>query len=287
MLSVIRTLLPQTSVFSESVFSESVFSESVFSESVFSESVFSESVFSEVNVRMKRGQKRVDEAEERCVSGPGAPEVCKRVRRAGSEEGVSVDWRLLPEEILLIIFQYLPLLDRAWASQVCRGWNNIFHTPQLWRCFEFELNQPASSYLKATHPDLIKQIITRHSNHLQYVSFKVDSSTESAEAACDILSQLVNCSLKTLGLISTARPSFMELPKSHFISALTVVFVNSKSLSSLKIDDTPVDDPSLKVLVANNSDTLKLLKMSSCPHVSPAGERHTHSSSSGLGNGSI
>jgi hypothetical protein len=42
---------------------------------------------------------------------------------------------------------------------------------------------------------------------------QVDSSTESAEAACAILSQLVNCSLKTLGLISTARPSFMELPK--------------------------------------------------------------------------
>ena len=44
---------------------------------------------------------------------------------------------------------------------------------------------------------------------------QVDSSTESAEAACAILSQLVNCSLKTLGLISTARPSFMELPKVH------------------------------------------------------------------------
>lgn len=43
--------------------------------------------------------------------------------------------------------------------------------------------------------------------------FKVDSSKESAEAACDILSQLVNCSLKTLGLISTARPSFLDLPK--------------------------------------------------------------------------
>lgn len=41
----------------------------------------------------------------------------------------------------------------------------------------------------------------------------MDSSKESAEAACDILSQLVNCSLKTLGLISTARPSFMDLPK--------------------------------------------------------------------------
>ncbi|KAJ7319917.1 hypothetical protein JRQ81_019428 [Phrynocephalus forsythii] len=182
-----------------------------------------------------------------------------------------LDWGNLIPEIVLQVFQYLPLLDRARASQVCRKWNQVFHMPELWRCFEFELNQPATSYLKATHPELIKQIIKRHSKHLQYVSFKVDSSKESAEAACDILSQLVNCSLKTLGLISTARPSFMDLPKSHFISALTVVFVNSKSLSSLKIDDTPVDDPSLKVLVANNSDTLKLLKMSSCPHVSPAG----------------
>ncbi|NXX16487.1 FBXL3 protein, partial [Podargus strigoides] len=184
----------------------------------------------------------------------------------------SPDWANLLQDIILQVFQYLPLLDRAHASQVCRSWNQVFHMPDLWRCFEFELNQPATSYLRATHPELIKQIIKRHSNHLQYVSFKVvDSSKESAEAACDILSQLVNCSLKTLGLISTARPSFMDLPKSHFISALTVVFVNSKSLSSLKIDDTPVDDPSLKVLVANNSDTLKLLKMSSCPHVSPAG----------------
>ncbi|MBZ3888752.1 F-box/LRR-repeat protein 3 [Sciurus carolinensis] len=191
--------------------------------------------------------------------------------RTTNEHSQTCDWGNLLQDIILQVFKYLPLLDRAHASQVCRSWNQVFHLPDLWRCFEFELNQPATSYLKATHPELIKQIIKRHSNHLQYVSFKVDSSKESAEAACDILSQLVNCSLKTLGLISTARPSFMDLPKSHFISALTVVFVNSKSLSSLKIDDTPVDDPSLKVLVANNSDTLKLLKMSSCPHVSPAG----------------
>ncbi|XP_059540855.1 F-box/LRR-repeat protein 3 isoform X2 [Myotis daubentonii] len=150
--------------------------------------------------------------------------------RTINEHSQTCDWGNLLQDIILQVFKYLPLLDRAHASQVCRNWNQVFHMPDLWRCFEFELNQPATSYLKATHPELIKQIIKRHSNHLQYVSFK-----------------------------------------SHFISALTVVFVNSKSLSSLKIDDTPVDDPSLKVLVANNSDTLKLLKMSSCPHVSPAG----------------
>ncbi|XP_030069286.1 F-box/LRR-repeat protein 21-like [Microcaecilia unicolor] len=182
-----------------------------------------------------------------------------------------LDWGNLPDHVVLQVFQYLPLVDRARASSVCRQWNEVFHIPDLWRKFEFELNQPATSYLKSTHPDLIQQIIKKHAGHLQYVSFKVDSCTESAEAACDILSQLVNCSIKTLGLISTAKPSFMNISKSHFISALTVVFVNSKCLSSIKIDDTPVDDPSLKVLVANNSDTLKLLKMNSCPHVSPAG----------------
>uniref|UniRef100_A0A7M4EVL1 F-box and leucine rich repeat protein 21, pseudo n=1 Tax=Crocodylus porosus TaxID=8502 RepID=A0A7M4EVL1_CROPO len=148
----------------------------------------------------------------------------------GKSHMQTLDWGSLPHHILLCIFQFLPLVDRAWASSVCRRWNEVFHIPDLWRKFEFELTQPATSYLKSTHPDLIQQIIKRHANHLQYVSFKT-----------------------------------------HFASALTVVFINSKSLSSIKIDDTPVDDPSLKVLVANNSDTLKLLKMSSCPHVSPAG----------------
>lgn len=74
-----------------------------------------------------------------------------------------MDWHIL---IFVLPFS-------STSPQVCRGWNQAFHLPELWRCFEFELNQPASSYLKATHPDLIKQIIKRHSNHLQYVSFKV------------------------------------------------------------------------------------------------------------------
>ncbi|XP_024608136.1 F-box/LRR-repeat protein 21 isoform X2 [Neophocaena asiaeorientalis asiaeorientalis] len=169
---------------------------------------------------------------------------------------VLLDWGSLPHYVVLRIFQYLPLMDRARASSVCRRWNEVFHIPDLWRKFEFELNKSATSYFNCTHPALIQQIIKKHAAHLQYVSFKVDSSTESAEAACDILSQLVNCSIQTLGLISTAKPSFMNV---------------SKSLSSIKIEDTPVDDPSLKILVANNSDTLRRLKMSSCPHVSSDG----------------
>lgn len=124
---------------------------------------------------MKRIKGGEGDSDDSSTSSP--PEACKKIRTTeetavscGSADG---DWARLPQELLLHIFQYLPLLDRAYASQVCRKWNQAFHMPELWRCFEFELNQPASSYLKATHPDLIKQIIKRHSNHLQYVSFKV------------------------------------------------------------------------------------------------------------------
>ena len=136
-----------------------------------------------VHVNICSRMKRVKGDEEEChsTSHESSPEVCKKVRKQLSEDSDEEDvpcdlgcvWTRLPQEILLHVFRYLPLLDRAFASQVCRGWNEAFHMPELWRCFEFELNQPTSSYLKATHPDLIKQIITRHSNHLQYVSFKV------------------------------------------------------------------------------------------------------------------
>lgn len=83
------------------------------------------------------------------------------------------DWGNLPHHVVLQIFQHLSLVDRARVSSVCRCWNDVFHTPDLWRRFEFELNQSATSYLRSTHPDLIQQIIKKHAQHLQYVSFKV------------------------------------------------------------------------------------------------------------------
>ena len=86
---------------------------------------------------------------------------------------VLLDWGSLPHYVVLRIFQYLPLMDRARASSVCKRWNEVFHIPDLWRKFEFELNKSATSYFNSTHPDLIQQIIKKHAAHLQCVSFKV------------------------------------------------------------------------------------------------------------------
>ncbi|KAL0175567.1 hypothetical protein M9458_027897, partial [Cirrhinus mrigala] len=91
---------------------------------------------------------------------------------SASQKPTEEMWGNLPHHVVLHIFQYLSLVDRARASSVCRRWNDVFHIPDLWRRFEFELNQPATSYLRSTHPDLIQQIIKRHAQHLQYVSFK-------------------------------------------------------------------------------------------------------------------
>jgi len=62
---------------------------------------------------------------------------------------------------------------------------------------------------------------------------QVDSCTESAEAACDILSQLVNCTIKTLGLISTARPSFMD------VSQVSLCFIHNVCCLNIKLKIAP------------------------------------------------
>ena len=124
--------------------------------------------------RMKRG--RVNIAA-KCSSFSPSQNRAKRQKTgqgANASQSHVQDWGNLPHHIVLHIFQYLSLVDRARASSVCRCWNDVFHIPELWRRFEFELNQPATSYLRSTHPDLIQQIIKRHAQHLQYVSFKVN-----------------------------------------------------------------------------------------------------------------
>lgn len=111
----------------------------------------------------------------KCPAFPSHEDRAKRQKRGPSSFALSPaeDWGNLPHHVVLQIFQHLSLIDRARASSVCRRWNDVFHTPDLWRRFEFELNQPATSYLRSTHPDLIQQIIKKHAQHLQYVSFKV------------------------------------------------------------------------------------------------------------------
>lgn len=70
--------------------------------------------------RMKRGLQGNEEEDGGGTSG-GSQETLKRSlkqKRKKDLEEEGAHWECLPQEILLHIFQYLPLLDRAYASQV-------------------------------------------------------------------------------------------------------------------------------------------------------------------------
>lgn len=149
-----------------------------------------------------------------------------------------VDWGSLPHHVILCIFQFLPLVDRARASSVCRRWNEVFHIPDLWRRFEFELTQPATSYLKSTHPDLIQQIIKKHADHLQYVSFKVKSRMSGASFHCVAVPNvcsfsvgwLKSCTWKALYLKTQL---CKNLPHMHAVSDSTLYSPKSKERVSI------------------------------------------------------
>ncbi|KAJ8028624.1 F-box/LRR-repeat protein 3 [Holothuria leucospilota] len=179
-------------------------------------------------------------------------------------------WEKLPSNVLVRVYSFLNFWDRARASTVCCHWNSVFHLPELWRRFDFEVTQETTSYMKSTPRGLVRQVLHQHKDHLRFVSISIDGHPLSAEIACDILSQLMNCSIKTLELMSTAKPTLM-MKKEKFVAALNVVIVNSQSISSLALSDTPVDDPSLEVLAKQHHNSLTLLNMESCPNASAIG----------------
>lgn len=72
--------------------------------------------------RMKRVLQG-NEQEDGGGTSAGSQETLKRPckqRRENDLEEEGTRWECLPQEILLHIFQYLPLLDRAYASQVAK-----------------------------------------------------------------------------------------------------------------------------------------------------------------------
>jgi len=53
------------------------------------------------------------------------------------------DWSVLPSEILLTVFELLPVGDIGRVAKVCRTWNQVSQFPQLWQEFEFVLSNAA------------------------------------------------------------------------------------------------------------------------------------------------
>ena len=70
-------------------------------------------------------------------------------------------WQMLPPEVLYRVFHYLPDSDRCNARLACRGWDEVFRMPQLWRERQFSFSGEdedegwrASRYMETLGPHL-------------------------------------------------------------------------------------------------------------------------------------
>lgn len=200
--------------------------------------------------------------------------VSKQEKKKKAAESNVVNWAEIPTEALVHVFSKLSAKDVGRSAQVCRSWHYASQFAELWQHFEFVIGHSNISYIQPTSPGLIEHVITRHAKHLKFVVFKTDTSAQSIQTACRILSKLVNCPLKTLTLVSSnqSRP-FDGIDYTSFASALTVVLDQSSHLlQSLAIEATPVDDLSLQALGASSSlQSLQFLQMKGCSRVTPQG----------------
>ncbi|KAG8212642.1 hypothetical protein J437_LFUL018773 [Ladona fulva] len=200
--------------------------------------------------------------------------VIKKRRKKKRTELSQVNWSEVPTEALVHVFSKLSLKDVGRSAQVCRSWHYASQFAELWQHFEFVIGPSDLSFNQPTSPGLINHIINHHSNHLKFVVFKTDSSAQSIQLTCQILSKLVNCQLRTLTLVSSKNSSSLDhVDHTSFAAALTLLLnQSSRILQSLAIDATPVDDQSLQALVAASSlRSLQLVQMKGLSHITPQG----------------
>lgn len=96
---------------------------------------------------------------------------------------LDLDWKKLPDHIIVDIFQYLSLHDRYHASLVSQTWNTCFRSQYLWRDFNFIFTDPSHErYLK---------IFPSYGCYLKNVTIFIDQSqSQQRTNACNVLKNL-------------------------------------------------------------------------------------------------
>lgn len=94
-------------------------------------------------------------------------------------------WENLPEDILVVVLQYLDIRERCKAALVCKSWRNCFDCPLLWHCFCFEFNTPQTSSSR------FKTFLANHGAHLRKVQLICEQESKiNRENACQLIRDL-------------------------------------------------------------------------------------------------
>ncbi|XP_072169676.1 F-box/LRR-repeat protein 8-like [Diadema setosum] len=173
-------------------------------------------------------------------------------------------WQSLPDHIVVKIFACLGLKDRYQAGLTCKSWYENFHTPILWRTFDFKfLAEEDSSQLKC---------IELYGQQLRNVSVILKQTEEANRRnACEVIDQLAECTERRLEEISiqftTDNPLFFK--GGEFLNSLALLFgppapnvkvhshLRKVDLSRMAVSITDI----LLSLLANNQPTLEHLNI--------------------------
>ncbi|KAI5644680.1 f-box domain-containing protein [Phthorimaea operculella] len=183
--------------------------------------------------------------------------------------------RLYPE-LLALIFERLPVMDRGRAAQVCRAWRDAAERRSVWRGVE------ASLHLRRPAPVLFQSLARRGVRKLQVLSLR--RGLRDAVAALPGLESLSLRGCYSVTDAALASAFAAELPalkrldlslcKQVTDSSLGRIAQSLKNLEVLELGGcSQITDTGL-LLIAWGLKKLKHLNLRSCWHVTDAGIAH-------------
>ena len=147
-----------------------------------------------------------------------------------------MSWELVPEELLLQIFSYLPYQEICKAGLVCSKWWKVGKDDILWRKIlrkDFQLKESVGvrqncwrQYQRMIDecPKVCHQVLDAHSDEVLFVSF---SSSGELNACCDkMFYRFSHNLLQPLDRVNNASVEAQAVQKNKGSKVLQIVFSN-------------------------------------------------------------
>ena len=175
----------------------------------------------------------------------------------------NIDWRLLPEHVLVQILSLLNLKDRYNAALVCRSWSSSFNYSKLW--------QDLTLTFATERDERWTKFVEKFGHHIRKLTIICYQGHEiNRQNACNVINQLASVSERRLEdfILKFAEENPLFYSGKEFICVLKNLFGPPKAnctfleyFRKIDLSKLPVafGDDLLDILVSNHAQTLKYL----------------------------
>ncbi|XP_052229910.1 F-box/LRR-repeat protein 3-like isoform X1 [Dreissena polymorpha] len=180
-----------------------------------------------------------------------------KVGKMADLEELACNWSLLPSDVVVHVFSFLPMKERNSVSRVCKAWHQAFGHPYLWHSFDFW-------FLLPSHVRLLEGLI-KYGRYIKSVFIGVNQLSQvNRENACALMDQLSKIGKRRLTRIEIVftgeNPLFYS--GQEFLDGLFKLFspvsesieppLNTLSHVDLCGITVPIDDRLINILADNH-----------------------------------